>query len=101
MFDKVGQFAEQMATNVSRRQFLGWFGRSALAIAAGLGGLLAFPALSRADKLVCGAGSSPGCIGLVEGSNCSDGRCYGTCRRLHSQSLACLCRVTHEPREGC
>ncbi len=41
MFEKVSQIAEQAATNVSRRRFFGRFGRGAMAVAAGVAGLLA------------------------------------------------------------
>ena len=40
MFEKVSQIAEQAATNVSRRRFFGRFGRGAMAVAAGVAGLL-------------------------------------------------------------
>jgi hypothetical protein len=46
MLEKVNQLAEQAATNVSRRQFLGRLGRSAMAVAAASGGLLAVPAIA-------------------------------------------------------
>ena len=41
MFEKVSQIAEQAATNVSRRRFLGKVGRGAAVTVAALGGLLA------------------------------------------------------------
>ena len=41
MFDKIGDAAERLATNVSRRNFLGWAGKSALALAGAVAGLLA------------------------------------------------------------
>jgi len=40
MLDKVSQMAEQVATNVSRREFLGRFGGAALGVAGVLGSLL-------------------------------------------------------------
>jgi hypothetical protein len=40
MLEKISQLAEQAATNVSRRQMLGRFGRAAAAAAAMLAGLL-------------------------------------------------------------
>ena len=48
MFDKLSQAAEQLATNVSRRQFLGRFGGGALALATAVGGLLALPDVAEA-----------------------------------------------------
>jgi hypothetical protein len=50
MFDKLSQFAEQAATNVSRRQFLGSLGRTAAGIAAVLGGVLLLPRDADAAK---------------------------------------------------
>jgi hypothetical protein len=44
MFERVGSLAERVATNVSRRAFLGRLGQAALGSAAALGGFLAFPA---------------------------------------------------------
>ena len=52
MLEKVSEIAEQAATNVSRRQFLGRFGGAAAATAAALGGLLALPAVAQAGKRV-------------------------------------------------
>jgi hypothetical protein len=43
MFERVGNLAERVATNVSRRAFLGRLGRGALGLAAVIGGVLAFP----------------------------------------------------------
>ena len=50
MFDKVSQAAEKLATNVSRRAFLGRLGQGALITAGVLGATLAFPGLAQADK---------------------------------------------------
>ena len=43
MFEKIGRAAEKAADGVSRRDFLGRFGKAALATAAVLGGVLALP----------------------------------------------------------
>jgi hypothetical protein len=48
MFDKLSQFAEQAATNVSRRQFLGRFAGSAMLLAGAVGALLALPSAAEA-----------------------------------------------------
>jgi hypothetical protein len=42
MFDKVSQVAEKLATNVSRRAFLGRLGQGALVLAGAMGAMLAF-----------------------------------------------------------
>jgi hypothetical protein len=52
MLEKVSQLAAQAATNVSRRQFLGRFGRGALAVAAMTGGLLIFPDQASAGRTI-------------------------------------------------
>ena len=49
MFDRVGNLAERVATNVSRRSFLGRLGQGAFGLAAVIGGVLAFPASGRAN----------------------------------------------------
>ena len=46
MFEKLRQAAEQTAAGVSRRQFLGWLGAGAAALAASVGGLMAHRALA-------------------------------------------------------
>jgi hypothetical protein len=45
MFDRVGNLAERVATNVSRRDFFGWAGKGALALA----GLLAYGGIANAS----------------------------------------------------
>jgi hypothetical protein len=48
MFDKISEAAERVATNVSRRAFLGRLGKGALATAGVLGGVLAFASEAKA-----------------------------------------------------
>lgn len=98
MFDKVSQMAEEMATRVSRRQFLGRVGYGAMRAAGIAGALLALPALGRADKkppAVC-TGGDPGCIGSFIGSPCGGGRDGGTGNCLppkHDRDATiCQCR---------
>jgi len=50
MFARFNKMAEQAATNVSRRQFLGRLGRAALGAATVAGGLLALPTVARAGR---------------------------------------------------
>ena len=96
MFEKVGQIAEQVATSVSRRQFLGRLGGGAMAVAAGVGGLLALPAVAhgkRPPPAVCSATSEWACIGLPVGSVCEDGRQGGICKQLRgSEDCICYCK---------
>jgi hypothetical protein len=53
MFDRVGSLAERVATNLSRRAFLGHLGQGALGLAAVIGGILAFPANAEASGNLC------------------------------------------------
>jgi len=96
MFEKVSQLAEQAATNVSRREFLGGVGRSALVVAAAAGGMLALPAAARAARRsrLCSANSYGQCAGLPEGSSCSAERASGRCvGRTHNGVTDCYCDV--------
>jgi hypothetical protein len=49
MFDKVSEAAEKLATNVSRRAFLGRLGQGALGLAAVIGGVVALPGRVQAE----------------------------------------------------
>ena len=53
MFERVSQLAEQVATNASRRAFLGRLGRVAAGTAGALGGLLLFPEEAQAARKYC------------------------------------------------
>jgi hypothetical protein len=50
MFEKIARAAEKAADGVSRRDFLGRFGKAALATAAALGGVLALPGGALANR---------------------------------------------------
>jgi hypothetical protein len=50
MFERIGEAAEKVATGVSRRQFLGQWGKSALALAVAIGGLVAVPGVAQAGR---------------------------------------------------
>jgi hypothetical protein len=49
MLENISKVAEAVATDVSRRAFLGRFGRGTLACAATVAGLLALPSLAHAS----------------------------------------------------
>jgi hypothetical protein len=66
MFDNVSQVAEKLATNVSRRAFLGRLGQGAVVLAGAMGAMLAFPGLGQAHGC-----SGPCC--RVCYYNCPDG----------------------------
>jgi hypothetical protein len=70
MFDRVSEAAERLATNVSRRAFIGRMGKGALGMAAGLSGLLAF-----AGRAEAGSGH---CCRCLDGSFYK-GKCRGWC----------------------
>jgi hypothetical protein len=89
MFEKISRVAEQAATNASRRQFLGRFGRAALGAAAAVGGILAIPDVAQAAKGVCNQLSDRGCRGRTFGSICRKGAWRGRCV---SYSGRCVCQ---------
>ena len=93
MFERIGQVAEQMATNVSRRQFLGRFGQGALTLAAAVAGLVALPRIALGGKPICGPGSAPGCVGEPEGFGCFGGNC-----KRSPGSSDCACWTPRPPR---
>src|SRR5262249_12008808 len=64
MFDRVGDLAEKVAINVSRRDFLGWAGKSAVALA----GMLAAGGITAADQSGCGS-----VAGVPAGTPCPAG----------------------------
>jgi len=80
MFDRVGSLAERVATDVSRRAFLGSLGQGALGLAAVLGGLLAIPGQARA--------SGGYCFGSGRGS---DRRGYTPCWIYPAVNETCPC----------
>jgi hypothetical protein len=84
MFEKVSHAAEQVARSASRREFLGKFGRGAMAAVAALSGVLALPAISAAARkppAACGGHSYISCVGRNTGDPCISalGR-SGVCR---------------------
>jgi hypothetical protein len=90
MFEKFSEFAEKAATNASRRQFLGWFGKSALAAAAAAGGLLALTSNAEAGTVLCDASSHGQCRGRPVGSLCGARERPGTCQG--APSCRCVLR---------
>ena len=93
MFEKLSQAAEQMATKVSRRQFLGRLGGGALALATAVGGLLALPDAAEAARPACGPGSVRACQGRWNGAGCRMGRYSGRC----VAAPLCYCRIRERP----
>jgi hypothetical protein len=71
MFEKTRKLAEQVATNVSRRGFLGSLGRWAATAALGVAGVLTASATARASdgNLCCYYGG--GCCGAGAEARCN------------------------------
>ncbi len=69
MFDKFGNAAERLATNASRRAFLGRLGKRALAL-AGLFGFAASTAEANPTWFCCSYYSWPGGYTLCSQNNC-------------------------------
>jgi hypothetical protein len=98
MLEKFSQLAEQAATNVSRRQFLGRMGRGAMVVAAAAGGLLALPAVARAGRRgdLCNPNySTSSCVNNLIGGACGNG---GKCTVTKGTTDHCYCRDHNPPR---
>lgn len=114
MLEKFSQLAEQAASNVSRRQFLGRFGGAALTASAAVGGFLAFPGGASAGRrkcsshadcrngqicggdghcidapIVCDASSMPECVGFAVGQACGSFGYGGYCFAVAGSTCAC------------
>ena len=104
MFEKLGQVAQDVATNVSRRQFLGRFGRAAIAAAALVGGLTTNATGGRSgpkDPVYCDPTISfGGCEGHLVGSLCRDAEGNGTCQELAGGTGRCFCYTGREKKKG-
>jgi hypothetical protein len=82
MFERFTEAAEKLATNVSRRAFMGRFGKGALAVTGALVALFASPGTALAGKKnCCYYGNSPNTAWL-----CSDGPCPQNYHGLALQS---------------
>jgi len=101
MFEKVSQFAEQAATNASRRRFLGRIGRGAMTAAAGAAGLLVASGAAHAGRRrrrrtvsmfpagVCSTTSTVwDCRGKPVGSRCGHRRRPGNCAAINAVEVA-------------
>jgi hypothetical protein len=71
MFDKFSHVAAKLATNVSRRAFLGRLGKGALGVAAAVGGLIAFPTRAQAGCYYSPACCTWDCDGSLVTNRCS------------------------------
>src|SRR5262249_29786450 len=86
MFDKIGDAAAKVATNVARRAFLGRLGQGALGLAAVIGGVLAFSEQAKAAGGQCcvGGGGYGGCFYYSFKTNrrCACGGARVDCNRV-------------------
>lgn len=90
MFERFSRIAEQTATSVSRREFLGRLGRGAMVAAAAASGLLLPDAAqARRRPAVCGLGSIVQCRGRPAGSLCGTRERPGVCTGAPN----CSCRL--------
>src|SRR4029077_2834339 len=85
MFDKVSQAAEKLATNVSRRAFLGRLGKGTLGAAGVLAGVLAFPKVAQAG---CYSGSPCPAWDCNGALICAFSRPFPDCKKVH---YPCCC----------
>ena len=94
MFEQVGQWAEQTAVQVSRRQFLGRFGGLAVGVATAASGLLALNTIAEAGRkpVVCSTNSWFVCTNRTVGSPCGEN---GKCAVAKGTVNDCFC---HEGR---
>lgn len=109
MRSKVNQIAEQVASNVSRRGFLGRLGKGAGVVAAAVGGALIHSSSVWAGKgkgvRVCADPSSyTPCSGLTVGSPCpfaGGGRCATSGREISPGIYDCdYCKVSGSGNNG-
>lgn len=89
MLETFNRMAEQAATGVSRRQFLGLLGSAALAAAAASGGLMAMSDIAQAARGVCSPASTGLCKGLPFNHACGRGR-GARCRPITNTGI-CQC----------
>ncbi len=79
MLEKLQKMAEEAATRVSRRRFLGRVGRGALAAAAAMGGLLALGGDAHAAQMCDATSQALQCrnqpVGTLCGTRDRPGRC--------------------------
>jgi hypothetical protein len=100
MLKRLGQFAEDTATNVSRRHFLGKLGTFALSVAAAAGGLLALTSVTHAGRrqVLCnGMFSTSSCVNNLVGGPCGSG---GKCTVTKGTVDHCYCRDPGGPGRG-
>ncbi len=103
MFDNIGRVAEQVATSVSRRRFLGSLGRWAGATALGVAGVLTTTGSARAgsNKVVCCVYGFTGPCRFGACFKCFDSKSFTGCGTGGSFSFADSCSHCAELGGGC
>jgi hypothetical protein len=96
MFEQTSRLAEQLATSLSRRRFLGSLGGCAAAAALGVAGVLTLRGhASAADGLCPGRCCNYGSCGIVRVSKCEEcAKSYNGC-----DLLRCLMNMIRQ--DGC
>ena len=100
MLERISQLAEEAATNVSRRQFLGRLGGLALGVAAAAGGLLSLTTVAQAGRrqtLCSPFYSTSSCVNNLVGGPCGSG---GKCTAAKGTVDHCYCRDPGNPGRG-
>jgi hypothetical protein len=91
MFERISDAAERVATNVSRRAFLGRLGQGALGLAAILGGVLAFPAQAEAGNSCCVVSAGLACLYYKNRGNCACGGVKVDCNKASPTCRPTIC----------
>jgi hypothetical protein len=92
MFDKIGQAAEKVAVNVSRRAFLGRFGRGAALFAGAVTGVLMTATKARAGNTMCcftNLYSSPCYVYKAVKGTCPCGGVLSPCNSMSCRHMKC------------
>ena len=100
MLEKFSQIAEQAAKSVSRRDFLGRFGRAAVAAATAAAGLLALPQDASGvprGTLCSGTCSAFTCVNNVVGGQCGNSKCVAIRGAYDSFGRPCCTCRSHNP----
>ena len=102
MLEKFGRAAEQVATGLSRRQFLGRLGQAAIGVAGVLAASSLFGAHAHGGAgNLCGPSSPNGCANRPVGSPCvgSPGKCWSNPKQYDSLGLL-ICNVCRLPNKN-
>ena|SRR6516165_10758190 len=99
MFDRVSEAAEKLATNVSRRAFMGRLGKGALTFAGAVGAFLAIPGLIQAgggcgcfnSNVFCCQYTCPNGTTLTTAPNSGQCKCKAKYNQCALSNWGCIC----------